>query len=65
MAALSLSIAIEWEERPGDCQPCKVCKEPIYLKKYVPVIIVGTKKADGDIGLCESCYNCIDNGDAI
>jgi hypothetical protein len=57
MAGLSLGIKFYWEEQPGDCTPCKVCKEPIYLKKFVGVLECGTDKIELEAALCETCYN--------
>lgn len=65
MPGLSLSIALEWEERTGDCKPCKVCKEPIYLKRYVLVLITDKTRTDIDASFCESCYNIVDDGDTV
>jgi len=62
MADLTLSIKFEWEETPGGCEPCKVCNEPIYLKRYVPAIVIGGVRELLSMSFCESCYNLIDNG---
>lgn len=62
MADLSISISFDWEERPGECIPCRTCNEPIYLKRYVAVVSIGVYKEELKISLCESCYNLIDDG---
>jgi hypothetical protein len=61
MAGLSLTISFYWEEMPGDCTPCKVCKEPIYLKKFVAILECGPEKTELNAALCEACYNLTEN----
>lgn len=57
MAGLSIVIKFYWEEQSGDCTPCKICKEPIYLKKFVGVLECGGEKEELNAVLCEACYN--------
>lgn len=61
MPGLSLSIKFYWEEQPGDCTQCKVCKEPIYLKKFVGILECGNKKVEIEAALCEACYKLVDD----
>jgi hypothetical protein len=63
MAELSISISFSWKEEPGDCRPCELCKEPIYLKRFIPVVQIGYSANELKISFCESCYNLIENGD--
>jgi hypothetical protein len=65
MAELNLGIKFLWEERSGDCEPCKVCKEPIYLKRYVPVIMAGNRRTEIEASFCESCYNEMIDGESV
>lgn len=62
MAGLSIAISFYWEERPGDCSQCKVCNEEIYLKKYIGILHAGAKKEELQGGLCEACYNLMEDG---
>lgn len=57
MPGLSLSIKFFWEEQPGDCTLCKVCKEPMYLKKFVGMLECGGEITEINAALCETCYN--------
>jgi hypothetical protein len=62
MAEISLTISLFWEEQAGDCKPCEMCKEPIYLKRFVPVIQIGPSVNVLKVSYCESCYNLIEDG---
>jgi hypothetical protein len=62
MAELFLSVSLWWEEMPGECNPCELCKDQIYLKRFVPVMQIGPSVTKLNVSYCESCYNRIDDG---
>lgn len=62
MAGIFISVSLWWEEKPGDCGPCELCKEPVYLKRFVPVMQIGPSVTEINVSYCESCYNLIEDG---
>lgn len=47
---------------PGECKPCELCKDQIYLKRFVPVMQIGPSVTRINVSYCESCFNLIDDG---
>lgn len=61
MAGITLDIDLEWEQQPGDGSACMKCKEPIFYKLYVHVVVSGPERTETNRRLCESCYNALSN----
>ena len=56
---VTLSVHIGWLEHEDACgQPCWACEDTIWLKGYVPVLVIGKRhgtKAFNDWCVCASC----------
>lgn len=51
-----IGLSVNWVKKPGNCEPCKGCGEPIYGNRYNLELHIVTKTEATDINLCESCY---------
>lgn len=54
-----LGVRAEWVQKPGNAEPCKSCKEPIYGNRYEHETTTFSKKEITGGPLCESCYMVI------
>ena len=61
MDNITLGIALEWEEQPGDGTPCKKCGDLIFYKMHTMMVMSGPEKKCTNNILCDSCYNALDD----
>lgn len=57
---ISLSAAMEWDERQTDGSKCEICKEIIIGKMYQLVTFIDLEPFDTEHKVCEPCYNTKD-----
>lgn len=63
---MKISVAYEWEEKPGDGRLCYSCECVMIEKMFVMVLFVNNKiKGESDTKIiCETCKNLIDDSNS-